>query len=159
MHVSELIGLFVQPCVRKPVWTRPWCPLASCCPSSCTRCGNWIREELFFHGPCRRGCQSITGVRTHTQPYQKYTHTITQHEWNEFSVSSKSKPGPRIYLSKVIHQKMTLTLLQRSFKMLRTMQQTFTQAIRTGTKKHAHTQLRAHSLITAFHYTHWGWNK
>lgn len=152
MHVSELIGLFVQPCVRKPVWTRPWCPLASCCPSSCTRCGNWIREELFFHGPCRRGCQSITGVRTHTQPYQTYTHTITQHEWNEFSVSSKSKPGPRIYLSKVIHQKMTLALLQRSFKMLRTMQQTFTQAIRTGTKKHA--QLRAHSLITAASITY-----
>lgn len=146
-----------MPCVRKPVWSRPCCPLASCCPYSSARFGNWIREELFFCVSCREGSQPITGVNTYTHTYKNVTTTYTHTAWTERgSDSNLSEPVPRICLSKVVHQRMTLALLLRSFKTLHTTQQRSTHSHR-GVHKQTHTHIHAaHSARThhcCFHYT------
>lgn len=66
------------------------------------------------------------------------------------SDSNQSERRPRMRLSKVIHQRMTLALLQRSFKMLQTTQETSDSHTGTETR----TQLIVHSPITAASITH-----
>lgn len=138
------MGLFVQFCVRKRVWSRPCCPTASRWPSSSACCGNWIREELFRCGPRRTGSQSITGVNTHTSSLNRESES----EW----ISDMLQICP----SKAIYQRKTQALLQRSFRTFQTTQGDLW--FRQSYRQHAHTHTDTHSSQythhCCFHYTH-----